>query len=110
MAMTTIDNLFVLVAGWPASGKSTLAQQLAPEMGLSLVSKDAIKETMMTALGRPQTVTESQDLGRCIVPVAVARMRYRFRAVDRHTGHLDDQRSERTVGHALPALGHMPCR
>ena len=125
----------MLVAGWPASGKSTLAAALAAELGLPLLAKDEIKEALMDGLGRPVTVTESQRLGRaavlamlrvahrcpaavldstwfdyalplvatlpgrivevhCIVPVPLARARYRARAGARHAGHLDADRSE----------------
>ena len=61
------DGLFVLVAGWPGSGKSTLAAALAPRLGLPLLAKDEIKEALMDALGRPQTVAESQRLGQAAV-------------------------------------------
>jgi predicted kinase len=59
--------LFVLVAGWPGSGKSTLAAALAPRLGLPLLAKDEIKEALMDALGQPQTVADSQRLGRAAV-------------------------------------------
>lgn len=72
--MTTPDRgglpgggLFVLVAGWPGPGKSTLAGALAPRMGLPLLAKDEIKEALMDALGRPQTVADSQRLGKAAV-------------------------------------------
>jgi predicted kinase len=55
---------FVLVAGWPAAGKSTLARALAAELGLPLLAKDEIKEALMDALGYPATVAQSQRLGR----------------------------------------------
>jgi predicted kinase len=65
--VATPDHLFVLVAGWPGSGKSTLAAALAPRLGLPLLAKDEIKEALMDALGRPETVAGSQQLGRAAV-------------------------------------------
>jgi predicted kinase len=62
-----VSDPFVLVAGWPGSGKSTLAAALAAEMGLPLLAKDEIKEALMDSLGRPQTVAESQRIGRAAV-------------------------------------------
>ena len=53
-------NWFVLVAGWPGSGKTTLATALAAEPGLPLLSKDEIKEALMDGLGPPETVSESR--------------------------------------------------
>jgi len=44
---------FVLVSGAPAAGKTTLARALAPLLGLSLIAKDDIKETLFDALGGP---------------------------------------------------------
>jgi len=58
---------FVLVAGWPASGKSTLARALAAELGLPLLAKDEIKEALMDGLGQPRTVAQSRRLGRAAV-------------------------------------------
>jgi dephospho-CoA kinase len=58
---------FVLVAGWPASGKSALAAALAAELGLPLLAKDEIKEALMEVLGRPETVAASQRLGKAAV-------------------------------------------
>ncbi len=40
------NALYVLVGGWPASGKSTLAGGLAMQLQLPLLSKDEIKEAM----------------------------------------------------------------
>lgn len=48
---------FVLVAGWPGAGKSTLAAALAAGLGVPLPAKDDIKEALLDGLGRPQTVT-----------------------------------------------------
>ena len=58
---------FVLVGGWPGSGKTTLARELAPELALPVLSKDDIKEALMDALGPPRDVEESQRLGRAAV-------------------------------------------
>ena len=41
----------VIVNGPPGSGKSTLAQPLAVALSLPLIAKDAIKETLLDALG-----------------------------------------------------------
>jgi len=41
----------VVVSGIPGSGKTTLAKQLAPILGVPLISKDVIKESLMDALG-----------------------------------------------------------
>ncbi len=35
---------FVLVGGWPGSGKTTLSQALAAEFGIDCLSKDDFKE------------------------------------------------------------------
>lgn len=66
--------VFVLVGGWPGSGKSTLARALAPELRLPLLAKDEIEEALSDGLGRPQTVEESQRLGRValLTPLWVA--------------------------------------
>lgn len=67
--------LFVLVAGPPGVGKSTLAAPLATELALPLIAKDAIKEAMTDALGTPEDVAASRTLGRAAVlaMLAVAR-------------------------------------
>ncbi|MDQ1082879.1 MULTISPECIES: AAA family ATPase [Microbacterium] len=54
---------FVLVGGWPASGKSTLSESLSRHLALPHLSKDEVKEALMDALGPPRTVAASQRLG-----------------------------------------------
>ncbi|MEV6872131.1 AAA family ATPase [Amycolatopsis sp. NPDC051128] len=63
--------LFVLVGGWPGSGKSTLAAALGPRLGLPVLAKDEIKQTLAQELGLPGTVSESRRLGRAAVLVAL---------------------------------------
>ncbi|MFE0652507.1 AAA family ATPase [Streptomyces sp. NPDC059534] len=46
-----IDNAFVVVSGLPASGKSTLARELAAELGWPVIDKDAILESLYDSLG-----------------------------------------------------------
>jgi predicted kinase len=62
-------GLFVLVGGYPASGKSTLARALAAELELPLLVKDEVKDAMIDVLGRPSSVAESQRIGRAAVRV-----------------------------------------
>ncbi len=59
--------IFVLVAGPPGSGKSSLAVPLAGALGLPLLAKDEIKEALMSELGRPGTVEDSRRFGRAAV-------------------------------------------
>ena len=40
------NGVFVVVTGLPASGKTTLATELASRLGLPLIQKDAIKEVL----------------------------------------------------------------
>ena len=54
----------VIVSGAPGAGKTTLAQELASELGFSLIAKDDLKETMFDALEGPVGDLEySQRLG-----------------------------------------------
>jgi len=65
--------VFVLVGGWPGSGKTTLATALGPWLGLPVLAKDEVKEALVDELGRPGTVSESRRLGRAAV-LAVLRI------------------------------------
>jgi predicted kinase len=56
-------DVIVVVAGVPGSGKTTLARDLAPELGLPLLSKDTIKEALFDALGTGD-LAWSRALGR----------------------------------------------
>jgi predicted kinase len=68
-----ISDGFVVVSGLPGSGKTTLAVPLAKELGLPLIAKDTIKESLFEALGTGD-LEWSQKLGRAshVVMYAVA--------------------------------------
>lgn len=54
--------LVVLVSGPPGAGKTTLARGLAPKLGLPLITKDDIKESLGESLGLGD-LTWSRALG-----------------------------------------------
>ena len=58
---------FVLVGGWPGSGKTTLSSALAAELGIPHLAKDVVKEALMDSLGAPADVEASRRLGRAAV-------------------------------------------
>ena len=60
--------MFILVGGWPGSGKTTLATALGPWLGLPVLAKDEVKEVLADEFGRPATVSESRRLGRARSP------------------------------------------
>jgi len=63
MADRPAGPMLIVVSGAPGSGKTTLARRIADELGLLLISKDAIKESLADAVGLPRTVDESSRLG-----------------------------------------------
>ena len=63
--------MYVVVSGPPASGKSTLAPQVAASLGLPLVAKDTIKDALMSVLDAPD-VGASRQLGRAAVQAMLA--------------------------------------
>lgn len=52
----------IIVNGPPASGKSTLGKEIAAELGIPFLSKDALKEEMYDSLGKIER-TISRRLG-----------------------------------------------
>jgi predicted kinase len=62
---------YVIVSGAPGSGKTTLAQAVAPLLGLPLIAKDTIKEALMTVLPVPD-VAASRLIGSASVAAMLA--------------------------------------
>jgi predicted kinase len=62
---------FVVVAGLPGSGKTTLAVALAKELRIPLISKDTIKEALFDVLGTGD-LEWSQTLGKAAHTVMYA--------------------------------------
>ncbi|MGH8892719.1 MAG: GrpB family protein, partial [Actinomycetes bacterium] len=52
-----LDGAFVLVTGSPGSGRTALARQLAPRLGLPLLTQDALRRTLLAELGAPDAET-----------------------------------------------------
>ena len=63
--------MFVVVSGPAGSGKTTLAQAIAPELGLPLIAKDTIKEALMSVLPVPD-VQSSRIVGMASVAALLA--------------------------------------
>ena len=73
--MDLVHPTMIIVTGRPAAGKSTLAKWLSRELGLSLVSKDSIREELFDRLGWKDRAW-AQELGKA----SVAMMFYFARA------------------------------
>lgn len=72
---------FVLVGGWPGSGKTTLSRALAVELGVDFLSKDEFKEDLMDHRGAPMTVEKSRELGSAAVAATLRAAQGRSAAV-----------------------------
>jgi hypothetical protein len=72
---------FVLVGGWPGSGKTTLSRALADELGIDCLAKDEFKEDLMHHSGASASVEESRELGRAAVEAALRAAEGRSAAV-----------------------------
>ena len=66
-----MPSTYVVVSGPPGSGKTTLARQIAPALGLPLLAKDTIKQALMTVLPVPDVET-SRLVGRASVTALLA--------------------------------------
>jgi predicted kinase len=60
----------VIVSGPPAAGKTTVTHELAQRLGLPLLSRDAIKESVMEVI-EPRTVEETDQLSQASEHVLV---------------------------------------
>ena len=93
-----VDGAPRLVGGWPGSGKPTLSQALATELGIDCLSKDDFKGDLMDQLGAPATVKESRELGVAAVVAAL-------RAAKRRTGAVIDST---WYPYSLPLVRQLP--
>jgi predicted kinase len=89
---------FVLVGGWPGSGKTTLSDALADELGIDRLAKDEFKEALMDHSGTPATVEESRELGRAAVEATL-------RAAEERTAAVIDST---WYPYALPLVRRLP--
>lgn len=62
---------YVLVGGWPGSGKTTLSRALAEELCIDYLAKDDVMEALMDQWGAPDSVAASHQLGRAAVAVVL---------------------------------------
>jgi predicted kinase len=66
-----VEKRYVVVSGPPASGKSTLAPELARRLALPLLAKDTIKDVLMDLMPVPD-VEASRRIGGAAVAVMLA--------------------------------------
>ena len=95
---------FVIVAGPPASGKSTLAAPLAESLRLPLLAKDTIKEGLMEVMP-PVDVEGSRQIGRAAVG-----MMFALAATSPVGAVLEGNLHRSRVGFHLRRLGSRPGR
>jgi adenylate kinase family enzyme len=89
----SFGSFFVIVNGPPGSGKTTLATALSAHLGLPLISKDTIKEALMTVLP-----VEDVDASKLIGRAAIAAML--GVAVESPTGAILEANFHRTMAAA----------
>jgi len=56
-----MKNKIILVAGYPAAGKSTFSQELAQRLKIPCFNKDTIKEVMADGFGAPNKEVLNRD-------------------------------------------------
>jgi predicted kinase len=71
--------VLIIVHGLPATGKTTITQRLAADVGLPLASKDLFKETLFDTLGWRDRAW-SQQLGRASIALLFQFMEVQLRA------------------------------
>lgn len=73
---TSHPPALIVVGGMPASGKSTIAERLATELGIAWINKDGIKETIFDAARRDDRGWLSQ--------LGVVSMQVLYHVAERH--------------------------